>query len=133
MSSPESDVAKPSPNSQTVSIVFLPKDLPPPSSITLENGFHPKRNQAPLPRGGHAHPGWSHIKRWHSHQLCRHGRVVQIWSRSEADRIHQLRSEADWKVSRETNVGRAATSLRRPSVQHRELGLRLHGNTKAEL
>uniref|UniRef100_A0A2N9F349 Uncharacterized protein n=1 Tax=Fagus sylvatica TaxID=28930 RepID=A0A2N9F349_FAGSY len=48
MSSPESDVAKPSPNSQTVSIVFLPKDLPPPSSITSENGFHPKRNQAPF-------------------------------------------------------------------------------------
>ncbi|GMY16435.1 DNA-binding bromodomain-containing protein, putative [Fagus crenata] len=42
MSSSESDVAKPSPNSQTVSIVFLPKDLPPPSSITSENGFHPK-------------------------------------------------------------------------------------------
>uniref|UniRef100_A0A2N9F279 CCHC-type domain-containing protein n=1 Tax=Fagus sylvatica TaxID=28930 RepID=A0A2N9F279_FAGSY len=57
MSSSESDVAKPSPNSQTVSIVFLPKDLPPPSSITSENGFHPKQNQAPLPRGGHAHPG----------------------------------------------------------------------------
>ncbi|GMY11829.1 DNA-binding bromodomain-containing protein, putative [Fagus crenata] len=48
MSLPESDVAKPSPNSQTISIVFLPKDLPPPSSITSENGFYPKWNQAPF-------------------------------------------------------------------------------------
>ena len=41
------------------------------------------------------HPCWSHIKRWHSHQLRRHGRVARIWLRSEADWIHRLRSEAD--------------------------------------